>query len=145
MTSEPSKSAAVPIGVGPAARESEFVRIGVWLGAALVAVVGYLVATSPGLQTALGAGATALVRPVVVPLLDLINVPAFVYCAALLILLAGVAACIVYQVASLRPSLAELRRVRAAVGRPTLPRMRARSQMRRTFSVPRRCWVMPMP
>ena len=96
---------------------------GVWLAAAVVAALIYGVASSADLQAAIGAAATAMVRPVVVPLVELINAPAFVYCAALAILLAGVAACAVYHVAALRPHLAELRRVRAAVGELPQPRL----------------------
>lgn len=98
-------------------------RLGLWLGGAFVAALMYIVGSSASVQGALGAAATAVVRPVVIPLVELINIPAFVYCAALLILLAGFAACGIYQIAALRPSLAELRRVRVAVGDLPQPRV----------------------
>jgi hypothetical protein len=86
-----------------------------WLGAVSLGLLVYVVSRSADLQGAIGSAATAVVRPIVLPLVELINVPAFVYCAALLILAAGVTACVLYQFAALRPHLAELRTVRAAV------------------------------
>ncbi len=98
-------------------------KLGLWLGACVVAGLAYVTATSPPVQQALGVAATAVVRPIVLPLIELINVPAFVYCAALLIFLAGVAACAVYQFVSVRPYLAELRNIRSAVGDLPQPRL----------------------
>ena len=94
-----------------------------WGAAAVVAIAIYIVASSAGMQEAIGSGVTSLVRPVVIPLVELINVPAFVYCAALAILLAGFAACAIYHLAALRPSLSELRTVRTAVGNLPQPRV----------------------
>jgi len=98
-------------------------KIGLWLGAAAVAALAYITAVSPALQQGLGASAAAIVRPLVIPLIELINVPAFVYCAALVIFMAGLAACVVYQIAAVRPYLAELRAVRSAVGDLPQPRL----------------------
>ncbi len=94
-----------------------------WGAAAVGVAIIYIVARSAEMQEAIGSGATALVRPVVIPLVELINVPAFVYCAALAILLAGVAACASYHLAALRPSLSRLRTVRTAVGNLPEPRL----------------------
>lgn len=99
-------------------------KTGLWLGAVAVAALAYITAISPAVQQGLGASATAIVRPIVLPLIELINVPAFVYCAALVIFLAGLAACMIYQVAAVRPYLAELRAVRSAVGELAQPRLR---------------------
>jgi len=98
-------------------------KIGLWLGAAAVAALAYITAVSPALQQGLGASAAAIVRPLVIPLIELINVPAFVYCAALVIFMAGLAACVVYQIDAVRPYLAELRAVRSAVGDLPQPRL----------------------
>ncbi len=98
-------------------------KIGLWLGAAAVAALAYITAVSPALQQGLGASAAAIVRPLVIPLIELINVPAFVYCAALVIFMAGLAACVVYQIAAVRPYLAKLRAVRSAVGDLPQPRL----------------------
>jgi len=98
-------------------------KIGLWLGAAAVAALAYITAISLALQQGLGASATAIVRPLVIPLIELINVPAFVYCAALVFFMAGLAACVVYQIAAVRPYLAELRAVRSAGGDLPQPRL----------------------
>ncbi len=95
-------------------------------GAALLvlASLGYLLATSPDAREWVGAAATAVVRPVVIPVVELINVPAFVYVVSLAILLSGVAACAAYRVSVLGPKLAGLRRLRSDLGELPLPRAR---------------------
>jgi hypothetical protein len=98
-------------------------KFGLSLGALAIAALAYVTAISPAFQQALGAAATAIVRPIVLPLIELINVPAFVYCAALLIFLAGLVACAIYQVAAVRPYLAELRVFRSALGDLPHPRL----------------------
>ncbi|MGI3903976.1 MAG: hypothetical protein ACRYGP_33325 [Janthinobacterium lividum] len=96
------------------------------VGAALfvVALLVYAVTGSSSVREQIGAAATAMARPIVVPAVELINVPAFVYVVSLVILTSGVAACLIYSFAVLRPRLAEFSRVRAGVGE--LPEPRAR-------------------
>ncbi len=98
-------------------------RAGFWIGTVVIAAALFLLASSTTMQSALGAAATSFVRPIAIPLVELINVPAFVYCAALVILLAGFAACGLYQFAVLRPYLFGLRRLRSSLGDLPQPRV----------------------
>ena len=90
----------------------------------LLASLGYLVAASPEVRDQIGAAAGAVARPLVIPVVELINVPAFVYIASLMILGSGAAACLAYRVSVVAPRLAELRRVRAGIGDLPMPRGR---------------------
>ncbi len=90
----------------------------------LVASLGYVVVSSPDVRDQIGAAASAVARPIIIPAVELINVPAFVYVLSLVILGAGAAACLIYQVSVAAPRLADLRRIRASVGDLSLPRAR---------------------
>lgn len=109
--------------IGPTELERDAMRAGLALGFAVAACLAYAVLSSGAMQASLALAVLGLARPVLVPLVELINNPAFVYCAALLIFLAGLAACAVYQVAVLRPALGALRRVRARVNDLPEPRV----------------------
>jgi hypothetical protein len=80
-----------------------------------VAAIGYLLYASPASQERIGEVSTELVRPVVVPLVNLINAPAFVYIVSLLILLAAVAVCGAYWRRVVRPRIKRLRALRSVV------------------------------
>src|SRR5579871_4572939 len=69
-------------------RKGYDVKTLIYLALILFAALGYRLAVSPEWQAALGASATAIVKPLAIPLVELINVPAFVYVVAVLILLA---------------------------------------------------------
>ncbi len=90
----------------------------------VVACLVYVVTESSALREQIGAAATAVARPIVVPAVELINVPAFVYVVSLVILTSGIVACLVYRFTVLGPRLAEMRRVRDGVS--DLPEPRAR-------------------
>ena len=61
----------------------------------VVACFIYVVTESLAVREQIGAAATAVARPIVVPAVELINVPAFVYVVSLVILTSGIAACLV--------------------------------------------------
>ncbi len=86
-----------------------------WWLVLLAASFCFAIYSSTDLRQAIGAGATSVVRPLVVPLVELINVPAFVYVVATLIVFAGVVACVGYRLQSVQPRLRQLRRVRLGV------------------------------
>lgn len=85
------------------------------------ALLVYLVTVTPDWQRAIGDAATAIVRPIVIPLVDLINVPAFVYIASALIVLSAMAASIAYQLRVFRPRMKMLRSACVAVQRLPVP------------------------
>ena len=90
--------------------------------AALVAAaLACRVSTSPEWQDAIGVAATIFVKSIVVPLVELINVPAFVYVMSFVIALAAVTACVAYWFRSVRPRLAHLRAVQRGIGGLPLP------------------------
>lgn len=91
----------------------------------LMASLSYVVVSSPEVRDRIGATAGAIARPILIPLVELINVPAFVYVLSLVILGAGAAACLAYRMAVVAPRLAGLRRVRAGIGDLPLPRARS--------------------
>ncbi len=95
-------------------------------GAALLVLASlvYLLAASPDAWERVDAVATAIARPMVIPVVELINVPAFVYVVSLAILLSGAAACAAYRASVLGPKLAGLRRLRSELGELPLPRTR---------------------
>lgn len=90
----------------------------------VVAGLGYILKLSPELRSEIGRVAGAIARPIVIPAVELINVPAFVYVASFVIFASGVVACLVYRFAVLGPRLSELRDIRTAVGNLPLPRVR---------------------
>lgn len=89
------------------------------IAAVLLVVAGaYLlhpVLVASGFYEALGAWGTALARPIVVPLVELLSAPAFVFVASLVIVLAGIALCLLYIFRKVRPQLAALRSVGEAL------------------------------
>ena len=93
------------------------------LSVAAAAGLGYLLVRLPGLQRAIGDVATSIVRPLVLPLIELINVPAFVYCAALAILVAGLVACLVHRFRSVAPRLAEMKAINGSISELPVPRL----------------------
>lgn len=90
----------------------------------LVASLGYLLTSSPALREQIGAIASAVARPIVLPAVELINVPAFVYVVSLVILGSGVAACLVYRFTVVSPRFHDLRQIRAGVSGLPVPRAR---------------------
>ena len=91
----------------------------------LVASLGYLLKASPELREQIGAAASAVARPIVIPAIELINVPAFVYIVSLVILTSGLLVCVIYRFAVIGPRLSELRHVRTGIGSLQLPRARS--------------------
>ena len=81
---------------------------------ALVAL-GYLFYANPGLHDWLGDTATQLAKPVIVPLVNLINAPPFVYIVSIQILLAAIIVCVAYWRRVVRPRVASLRALRSVV------------------------------
>ena len=80
-----------------------------------IAAIGYLLYTSSAWQDRIGEAATELLRPAIVPLVNLINAPAFVYIVSFLILLAAVVVCGAYWRRVVRPRVARLRALRSIV------------------------------
>jgi hypothetical protein len=93
-----------------------------WLAIAGLGAFGlYQLATSAGWQQRLGKTAESLFKPMLVPLIDLINASAFVYMTSAIILLSAIVLCKLYWHRAVRPRLAELTRLRLAVGLLTPP------------------------
>ncbi len=88
----------------------------------------YGIYANPGLQDAIGDAATAVARPVVIPLVNLINAPSFVYIVSILILLAAVVVCVLYRLRAVRPRIGRLRAVREAVFALPVPSRWSREQ-----------------
>jgi hypothetical protein len=85
------------------------------------AVLVYKIWTTPEWQGAIESTALDLARPVAIPLIHLINTPAFIYLLSLLLLLSGVGACLAYWFRIVRPRVAALRELQAAVRQLPLP------------------------
>jgi hypothetical protein len=91
------------------------------------AAAGYAVWANPGWQAAIGAAATQVVRPIVIPLVDLINAPAFVYVVSTLLVLSAIVVSVLYEWRVVRPRMRRMRRVQSALrnlptpGLATLP------------------------
>jgi hypothetical protein len=85
------------------------------------AVLAYMVWTTPEWQVAIGSTALDLARPVAIPLIHLINTPAFIYLLSLLLLLAGVGACVAYWFRIIKPRMTALMDLQAAVRQLPLP------------------------
>jgi hypothetical protein len=96
---------------------------------AILAALIWRIAVSPDWQLAIGAFATAVVKPLVVPLIELINVPAFVYIVAFAIFCAAIVACAAYWIRAVRPRMRQLKAVRRGLyGLPLPHRSDARSR-----------------
>lgn len=75
----------------------------------------YRYAASPEWQDGLAAWGAASLKPLLVPLVELIATPAFVYFASLAIVVAAVAACATYWRQAVRPRLRRLRALRGEI------------------------------
>jgi hypothetical protein len=87
----------------------------------LCAVLIYMIWTTPEWQTAIEGTALNLARPIAIPLIHLINTPAFIYLLALLLLLGGVLACVAYWFRIVRPRMEALLDLQVAVQQLPLP------------------------
>src|SRR6187401_1161715 len=87
----------------------------------ICAVLIYMIWTTPEWQIAIEGTALNLARPVAIPLIHLINTPAFIYLLSLLLLLAGVVACAAYWFRIVKPRLKALAELEIALGRLPLP------------------------
>jgi hypothetical protein len=90
----------------------------------VIATLGFRIVTSPEWQASIGDFASGAVKPILVPLVELINHPAFVYTLAVLIFAAGIAACAAYWLRGVRPRLHELAAVRRGVDELPVPSVR---------------------
>jgi hypothetical protein len=70
---------------------------------------------SPTALDSIGSAATDIVRPIVIPLVDLINQPAFVYVASTVIVISALMILAAYEFRVVAPQLQALRRVRHQV------------------------------
>jgi hypothetical protein len=96
-------------------------RVGIYAVIALMGPLAYQLAVSPEWQASIGAVVLAVVRPVVIPAVELINAPGFVYVASTLIMFAAVAASVAYWVRVVRPGMRRFAAVRRAVRDLPLP------------------------
>jgi hypothetical protein len=96
-------------------------RSGRLLIAGTIAFLLYGFFANPETQDAIGAAATQLVRPIMIPIVNLIGAPAFVYFASTLIVLAGLAVSLAYRVKVISPEIAALRSLREALSTLPLP------------------------
>jgi hypothetical protein len=85
------------------------------------AVLIYMIWTTPEWQVAIEGTALGLARPVAIPLIHLINTPAFIYLLSLALLISGVAACVAYWFRIVRPRMKALAELQIAVGQLPLP------------------------
>lgn len=87
----------------------------------LALALGAKLYLTPEWQGALGESATALVKPVLAPIVDLINAPAFVYVASLVLVVAAILACILYRRRVIVPQIRRLRALETAVRKLPVP------------------------
>lgn len=85
------------------------------------AALAYKIWATPEWQLAIEGTALELARPVAIPLIHLINTPAFIYLLSLLLLIGGVAACLAYWLRIVAPRMTALQELRAAVRNLPLP------------------------
>jgi len=88
----------------------------------LFIAISYSLIANKDWRDLIGAAATAVVRPVLIPLVNVILEPAFVYTSALAMLLAGIAACVLFWYKVERPELVRLRTLQSEVTRLPLPK-----------------------
>src|SRR5258708_7931843 len=88
----------------------------------LVAAAAYLLITNKSWRDAIGGGAAAVARPILVPLVNVILEPAFVYTTAMALFLAGLLACMMFWFKVARPELAKLRNLQSEITRLAMPR-----------------------
>jgi len=89
-------------------------------------VLGYLLTNAPDWRNAVSTAIVTVVKPILVPVVDLINDPAFVYTISFLIICSAVAACIAFHRRSFRPRMNTL--VSASWALQNLPRPRERTE-----------------
>jgi hypothetical protein len=82
----------------------------------------YLLVINQSWRDAIGGAAEAVVRPVLIPLVQVILEPGFVYTTALALFLAGLLACGMFWFKVARPELAKLRILQSEVTRLPMPR-----------------------
>jgi len=92
-----------------------------WFIALVAGALGYKIWTSPEWQVAIESTALEIARPVAIPLIHLINAPAFIYVLSILLLVAGVVACVAYWMRIVRPRLRALENLRNAIRALPLP------------------------
>lgn len=96
-------------------------RQALYLAVLVCAVLVYMIWTTPEWQVAIESMALGLARPVAIPVIHLINTPAFIYLLSLVLLLGGVAACTAYWFRIVKPRMTSLADLRSAVRQLPLP------------------------
>jgi hypothetical protein len=93
-------------------------------GILILLIVGaaYLLVINKDWRDAIGGAAEAVVKPILIPLVNVILEPAFVYTTAVALFMAGLLACVTFWFKVARPELAKLRILRSEITRLTLPR-----------------------
>jgi hypothetical protein len=93
-------------------------------GVLILLVVGatYLLIINKSWRDAIGGAAEAVVRPVLIPLVNVILEPAFVYTTAMALFLTGLLACAMFWLKVARPELGKLRILQSEITRLTMPR-----------------------
>jgi hypothetical protein len=88
----------------------------------LLVGVAYFLVINESWRAAIGGAAETVVRPILIPLVNVILEPAFVYTTAVALFLAGLLACVMFWLKVVRPELAKLRILRSEITRLALPR-----------------------
>ncbi len=83
-------------------------------------VIVFSLTVPPEWLDAMGEFATALAKPVFIPMLNLLSKPAFVYIASFIIVLAAIVICALYYLRFVRPDIKRLKMLNASIGQ--LPR-----------------------
>ncbi|GGC69820.1 hypothetical protein [Chelatococcus reniformis] len=94
------------------------------VAAAFIVLLAWRLAVAPEWQDAIGGSMAGVAKPLLVPLVDLINKPSFVYVVSIFILLSAVGVCIYYWLRVARPELRRLRRLEGAIRSLAGPRQR---------------------
>jgi hypothetical protein len=81
----------------------------------------YRLATTESWQEGLSDAAIGLLKPVLVPLVELINKPFFVYATSVLIVLSAIIACLIYWKRVVRPRARRFRDLRGAIDGLPIP------------------------
>lgn len=89
---------------------------GLWWGLVPLALVGlYVLMGSAGWQQGVSKGAEAIFKPLLIPIVELLNAPSFVYVASAVILLSSLVLSKLYWHRVVRPRMAALTKLRLAV------------------------------
>ncbi len=75
----------------------------------------YRIFSDPALMDAIGRATTNVVRPLIIPVVELMSAPAFVFISSTVIFLSAMAVCVVYVLRFVRPAQAELGALEAAL------------------------------